>query len=68
MMMKEMDIAGVFITPVLGWALLALLVSWILARLLGRFGVYHWVWHRHLFDLCLYVAVFATITFFVSGT
>jgi len=65
-MMKEMDIAGVFVTSVLGWALLSLLVSWLLVRLLARTGFYQWVWHRHLFDIGLYVAVFAVITFFAS--
>jgi len=66
MMMKEMDIAGVFITPVLGWALLALLLSWVLIRILARFGLHQWVWHRHLFELGLYVIVFAALTFFMS--
>lgn len=66
MMMKEMDIGGVFITPILGWAVLALVFSWILSRLLGRTSFYQWVWHRHLFDVGLYVAVFAAVTFFLS--
>jgi len=66
MMMKEMDIGGVFVTPVLGWGLLALLMTWALVRLLGRFGFYQWVWHRHLFDIGLYIASFAIVTFFIS--
>lgn len=66
-MIKEMDIAGVFITPVLGWALLALLMTWILCRVLGRFDLYRFVWHRHLFDVGLYVIVFAAVTFALSG-
>lgn len=66
MMMKEMDIGGVFVTPVLGWSLLALLLCWVLVRLLGRTSFYQWVWHRHLFDIGLYVTVFAAVTFFAS--
>jgi hypothetical protein len=66
MMMKEMDIGGIFITPILGWALFALLTTWGVTRLLARFGFYRWVWHRHLFDIGLYVILFAAMTFVIS--
>lgn len=65
-MLKEMDLGGVFLTPVLGWAVLALAVTWALCRLLHRIGLYRWIWHRHLFDLGLYAMVFAAVTFIAS--
>lgn len=65
-MIKEMDIGGVFITPILGWALLALAAAWLVGRVLGRLGFYRWVWHRHLFDVGLYVLMFAAITLVAS--
>ena len=34
--MKELDIAGVYITPILGWALLALVVWTVLRRLIDK--------------------------------
>ena len=37
--MKELDIAGVYITPILGWALLALVVWTVLRRLIDK-----WAW------------------------
>jgi hypothetical protein len=53
----EIDVYGVFVSPLLVLGLAALAVSWPLRRLLDRAGFYRWVWHRALFDLALYVLV-----------
>ena len=55
--MKELDIAGVFITPILGWALLTLLAWTLLRRLIDRFGLSQWIWHRGLFDAALFIII-----------
>ena len=65
-MTKEIDIGGVFITPFLAWAILALLANTALSRLLERVGFYRLIWHRNLFDAATFVIFFAAITFLMS--
>jgi protein AaeX len=55
--MKELDIAGVYITPLLGWALLTLVVWTVLRRLIDKMGLTQWIWHRGLFDAALFIIV-----------
>jgi fructose-specific phosphotransferase system IIC component len=55
--MKELDIAGVYITPILGWAIVALLVWTVLRRLIDKAGLARWIWHRGLFDAALFIIV-----------
>ena len=48
--MSELDLFGVYLPPLMGYAALAIL-PWLLARrLLDRAGGYRLVWHRPLFD------------------
>lgn len=54
-MIHELDIYGVLFPPMLIWAGIALAASGLLRLLLGRFGVYRFVWHKPLFDLALLV-------------
>ncbi|EWY41934.1 hypothetical protein N825_18440 [Skermanella stibiiresistens SB22] len=55
--MKELDIAGVYITPMLGWAILALVIWSLLRRGIDRLGASRWIWHRGLFDAALFIIV-----------
>jgi hypothetical protein len=52
-MIGEVDIFGVLFPPLLIWVGVALLLSALLRRGLARLGVYRFIWHRPLFDLCL---------------
>ena len=65
-MIKEIDLGGVYITPLLAWAILALLINMLLGRLLARIGFYKFVWHRHLFDAAVFIILFAGITYFMA--
>ena len=56
-MIGELDLYGVFLSPLLGLAVAAFAVHFLLRRLLDRLGLYRWVWHRALFDAALYVLV-----------
>jgi DMSO reductase anchor subunit len=58
-MMRELDIGGVFFTPLLGGAAVSLFLWLALRAGLVRLGVYRWVWHPALFDLALLMLVFA---------
>jgi hypothetical protein len=60
-MIKEVDIYGVFVSPLLLWVLLSLPVVALLRRGLARAGFYRLVWHRPLFDLALLIMVLGGI-------
>jgi hypothetical protein len=66
-MSGEVDLAGVFVTPLLLWLLAALPVAAVLRRLLRRLGVYRLVWHRPLFDVALLVVVIGGLAFLSAG-
>lgn len=53
--MADIDLYGVFVPALLVWAVVAFLVNLVLRRLIGALGLYRLVWHRALFDLCLYL-------------
>lgn len=54
-MPSEFDIYGVYIPRLLVLMIASLLLLVILRRCLTWIGGYRLVWHRGLFDLCLYV-------------
>ncbi|MBV8621627.1 MAG: DUF1656 domain-containing protein [Curvibacter sp.] len=60
-MMAEIDLYGVYLPVLLVQALLALLLSTGLRAVVARLGLYRWVWHRSLFNLCLYVIVLGAV-------
>jgi hypothetical protein len=54
-MISEVNIYGMFVSPMLLWVGAALLISSMVRRALGWLGLYRFVWHRPLFDLALLV-------------
>ncbi|MGI4813568.1 MAG: DUF1656 domain-containing protein [Janthinobacterium lividum] len=54
-MIGEVDIYGVYLPTLLVLMLLSYGISVPMRKLLGRTGLYRFVWHRALFDLSLYV-------------
>jgi hypothetical protein len=60
-MIGEVDIHGVFVPILLVWALIALLLTAVLRRVLAGLGFYRLVWHRPLVDLSLLVIVLAAV-------
>lgn len=64
-MIREIDLFGVYVSPMLIFMALAALAWLVLRRLLARLGVYRWVWHRPLFDTALFVILLAGL---VVGT
>lgn len=64
-MIKEINLDGVFLPPLLGY-LVGTAVAWYVVRyLLQRLGVYRFVWHPPLFNTALYVILLST---FVAAT
>jgi hypothetical protein len=60
-MIGELNIAGVFIPPLLAWGLIALPITVTLRATLARIGFYRLVWHRPLVDLSLFVLIVAAV-------
>ncbi|PIC00037.1 DUF1656 domain-containing protein [Caulobacter sp. X] len=60
-MTGEIDIDGVFLSSVLISAMIALIVSFVLRRLLTWLGAYRLVWHPALFDTALFVILWAAV-------
>jgi Protein of unknown function (DUF1656) len=54
-MISEVNIYGMFVSPMLLWVGAALVTSALVRRVLGWLGFYRFVWHRPLFDLALLV-------------
>lgn len=60
-MIRELDLFGVYLSPMVGWAAAAVLAWLILRLVLRRLGVYRQVWHPPLFDAALFVIVLGAI-------
>lgn len=54
-MNAELNIAGIYIHPLLAASILAFLAARLLEWILHKFGAYRWVWHRGLFDIAMTV-------------
>jgi len=60
-MIKEIDLAGVYLSPMLGYLVVALLITGVLRFVLARVGAYRWIWHPALFDLSLLLIIMTTL-------
>lgn len=54
-MIHEVDIYGVLVPPMLVWFGIALIVTGLVRWMMGRLGLYRFVWHKPLFDLALLI-------------
>jgi hypothetical protein len=60
-MIKEVNLLGVYLPPMLAYLAVTAVLWLVLRHLLRRLGVYRWVWHRPLFDTALFVILLAGI-------
>lgn len=60
-MIKEIDLAGVYLSPMLGYLVVALAIAGLARFALDRAGAYRWIWHPALFDLSLLLIVLTAI-------
>jgi hypothetical protein len=58
----ELDIYGVYFPTFAVFAAIAFVFQLAIKHLLDVYGVYHFVWHRALFDLAIYVILLALVT------
>ena len=59
--MHEIDIGGLFFPPLLLCGILAIPLTLLCGRLIGRAGGYRWLWHAHLFNTALFVVLTALL-------
>jgi hypothetical protein len=62
----EFDLGGVFIPSAAVWAVVAIIVSLFVRRLLHLVGFYRLVWHRGLFELALLAILWGSVTYFAT--
>ena len=60
--MQELNLNGVFVPATLVWAIAAFFLSSGVARVLSWLDVYRFIWHRALFDLAVFVIIWAAIS------
>ncbi|MGL4963833.1 MAG: DUF1656 domain-containing protein [Inquilinus sp.] len=60
-MIKEIDLAGLYLSPMLGYLVVALILTGILRFVLGRIGAYRWIWHPALFDVSMAVIILTAL-------
>lgn len=65
-MIAEFSLSGVFFSAVLASAVVAYGVALLLRVILTRANVYRFVWHPALFDLAVFVILWAFIAGFPS--
>ncbi len=65
--MGDVDLAGVYIHPLLIAAILAFVVAEAVAWLLARLRLYRFVWHRGLFDVALTMILWAGFATLLNG-
>jgi hypothetical protein len=62
-MRGEFDVCGVYLPPLMLAGVLAWLLTVALTHALNRVGFYHFVWHRPLANLALFVLVLGGTVF-----
>ena len=60
-MIKEIDLFGVYLPPMLAYAAGTAVIWFLFRRLLAWAGVYRFVWHPPLFNAALFVLILAII-------
>jgi len=64
-MIKEINLFGVYLPPMLGYAAVAALIWLVLRQCLVWAGLYRIVWHSALFNTALYVLILSLCATFV---
>jgi hypothetical protein len=64
---KEIDLLGVFVSPMAIYLTVAVALFLALQPLFNRLDVERWVWNRPLAELALFVILTAAVMFIVIG-
>jgi hypothetical protein len=61
-LIAEFDVYGIFVPALVIYAIIAFLLAFVVRQFLDVVGFYHLVWHRPLFDLCIFAIMFGAVT------
>ncbi|HWZ60428.1 MAG TPA: DUF1656 domain-containing protein [Gemmatimonadaceae bacterium] len=64
---KEIDILGVFVSPMAIYLVIAVVVFLAMQPLINRLDVERWIWNRPLAELALFVILTAAVVFVAIG-
>jgi hypothetical protein len=59
--MTEINVAGVYLPPLLAYAVLAVPLFLLLRAMLAKLGLLRQVWHPALFETALYVSILSLL-------
>ena len=60
-MLSEIDVGGIYVAPIVVYAVAAIPLFLILRWVLGRLGVLRNIWHPALFELAVYVTLLSLL-------
>jgi len=60
-MMTELNIAGIYVAPIVLYAIVALPIFLVLRVILARIGFWRIVWHPALFETALYLSILSLL-------
>ena len=64
-MTGEIALGGIYVPPLLLLALVALLLAWVVTRLIGALGLYRFLAYRAAVDLSLFVLILGGLAILV---
>jgi len=60
-MISELNIAGIYMAPIVLYAMVALPIFLVLRTILARAGFWRLVWHPALFETALYLSILSLL-------
>jgi hypothetical protein len=60
-MLSEVDVGGIYVAPIVVYAVVTIPLFLILRWVLGHLGVLRTVWHPALFELAVYVTLLSLL-------
>ena len=60
-MITELNIAGIYLAPIVLYAIVALPIFLVLRTILARVGFWRLVWHPALFETALYLSILSLL-------
>jgi protein AaeX len=61
--MRELNIFGIYVTPMLAYLIIAALLYWLIRYLTRNFHMEKYFWHPKLVQFCLFIVVLALVIF-----
>jgi hypothetical protein len=62
-MKYQLDLFGVLVPSLLLWSVLAYVLARGVSKVMGRVGLYRYVWHPALFDFAVYVCIVTSVVY-----